>query len=107
MLQRPTPCTQLQAVFSRSPLLLGREALQKLAVIRNPRQALGVDVIERVRQRHLAIAVVMAVGFAIGGDIDQLGPFALSENASSSRPANLSPFFSSRSKATACEIGPS
>ena len=57
-------------------LLGGRVPLQVLAVVGEPRQALLLDVSKRVGQRHLAVAVVVAVGLAVGRDVDELGPVA-------------------------------
>ena len=36
----------------------------------------GLDVFERVGQRHFAVVMMMAVGFAVGGDVHQLRPVA-------------------------------
>ena len=51
--------------------------LQKFAVVGDLRQAAGFDVIQRIGQRHVAERMVMAVGFAVGGDVGQLRPVAL------------------------------
>src|SRR5581483_7419546 len=45
-----------------------RRDLQKFTVIRDARELPGFDLIERIGERHLAMAVMMTVGFAIGGN---------------------------------------
>ena len=71
--QRPTPWTQLQAVFSTiSTSCAGGCARQVLAVVGQPGEAVRLDVVEGVGERHLAVAVVVAVGLAVGRDVHQL-----------------------------------
>ena len=50
----------------------GRHLGQKQSVVHDPREFLLVDVVERIRQRHVAFAVVVAVRLAVGGDVDEL-----------------------------------
>ena len=47
---------------------------QILAIIGDARELVAFDVIQRVGERHVAVRMVMAVGFAIGGDVHELGP---------------------------------
>ena len=56
-----------------------RRGGEKLAVVRDARQLLLVDVVERVRQGHVAVAMMVAIRLAVGGDVDELrmiAPFA-------------------------------
>jgi hypothetical protein len=45
---------------------------EELAVIGEAGEVIGFDVTEGVGESHFAVAMVMAVGFAIGGDMDEL-----------------------------------
>ena len=45
---------------------------QVFAVVRQPCQVPGLDVLQRVRQGHLTVTMVVPVGFAIGGNVHQL-----------------------------------
>src|SRR5690606_38850036 len=49
---------------------------QKLPVVGEAGDALLLDVVQRVGQSHVGLAAVVAVGFAVGGDVDELGPGA-------------------------------
>ncbi len=53
-----------------------RKFFEKFAVIGNFRELLRFDAIERVGQRHFAVAVMMAVRFAIGRNVHHLRPSA-------------------------------
>jgi hypothetical protein len=55
-------------------LVRGWVPLQVFAVVGEFGQLMGLDVIEGTGERHLAVAVVVAVGFAIGGNVHQLRP---------------------------------
>ena len=46
-------------------------------IVREAREIIGVDVIEGIRQGHVAMPVVVAIGLTVGGDMDQLRPRAL------------------------------
>ena len=50
---------------------------QVLAVVGELREIVALDMTERVRQCHFSPAMVMAVGFAVGADVDQLIPIPL------------------------------
>jgi hypothetical protein len=54
-----------------------REALQVVPVDRDLGQAALLDVAQGVGQGHLAEAVMVPVGLAVGGDVDDLGPASL------------------------------
>ena len=61
-----------------------------------------------MRKRHVAVAVVVAVRLAVGGDVDQLlRPRALVGECAQQAVGENSPLSRSRSKATAWEMGPS
>ena len=49
---------------------------QEGAVVRERRRALGLDLLDCRRERHLAEAVVVAIGLAIRRAVDELGPRA-------------------------------
>src|SRR5215510_8417788 len=44
------------------------------SVVGEPRELLGFDGVQSVGERHVAEAMMMAVAFAIGGDMDELWP---------------------------------
>ena len=52
------------------------DAVQILAVVRELRELVRFDVMQRVGERHLAVAMMVAVALAVGGDVDQLRPVA-------------------------------
>ena len=54
----------------------GGVSLQKLSIVREAGLAAGFDKIESVSQGHLPVEVVVPVGFAVRGDMDQLRPAA-------------------------------
>ena len=56
---------------------LWRMFFQKLTVIGQPRQALGLDSMQRIRQGHFTLPMMMAVGLAVGGDVHQLIALAI------------------------------
>ena len=66
-----------RGVLENLGIVLGWMLLQKFPVVSNLRQAAGLDVPERVRQRHVAEGMVMSVGLAVGCDMGQLRTFAL------------------------------
>ncbi len=80
---------------------------QVFAIVGNPGKLVAFQIIEGIGQRHVAVRMMMAVGFAIGGNVHDLRPVALGLKPLSSRCANRSPSVSKFSKATACEMGPS
>ena len=51
----------------------GGEFLEELAVVGEAGEVVVLDPVEGVAEGHLAVAVVVAVGFAVGGDVDELG----------------------------------
>ena len=55
--------------------------LQKLAIVRDRRQLVGLDVRQRIGQRHVTVLVVMPVGFAVGRDVHELRITAFREAA--------------------------
>jgi hypothetical protein len=65
------------------------------------------DELQRVRERHLAVAMMVAVRLAVGGDVDELRMRARVAERAGRRCARFSPRARSRSNATAREIGPS
>jgi len=50
----------------------GRKFFEKLAVVREACEVIVLDVVEGVAKRHLAVFMVMAVGFSVGGDVGEL-----------------------------------
>ena len=60
-------------VFDDLGLPLGREFLEELAVVGEAGVAVVLDPVHGVGERHLAVLVVVAVGFAVGGDVGELG----------------------------------
>ena len=64
--------------------------------------------VQGVGERHLTAVVMVAVGFAVGGDVNELRPGSfLGESAQQAGSARFSPLSSRPSNATPCEIGPS
>ena len=59
-------------VFDDLDLVGRRVAFEELAVVSELRQAMGLDVVQRVSQRHVAKAVMVSVAFAVGGDVREL-----------------------------------
>src|SRR5262249_54144200 len=53
-----------------------RMLLEILAIVGQPPQLVALDVVQRVGQSHFAVPVMVAVGLAVGGNIDQLTPLA-------------------------------
>ncbi len=45
-------------------------------IVRDPRQLALIDVVERVGECHVAVAMMVTVGLTVGGDVDELGPLA-------------------------------
>jgi hypothetical protein len=50
----------------------GRMGGEEFAVIGQARELIGFDVLEGVGEGHFTVAMVMAVGFAVGGDMNKL-----------------------------------
>src|SRR5215813_547823 len=69
---RTTPGTVLDDLR----LVLRRMFLEVLAIIREPSNALLLDVLQCIRERHVAVGVMMSVAFAIRGDMHELRPIA-------------------------------
>ena len=46
---------------------------QILAIVGQTGKLIGLDIIQRIGQGHVTVSMMMAVTFAVGGDIDQLG----------------------------------
>src|SRR5260370_21010 len=44
----------------------------RTSVVRALREVVLFDVVQRVGERHVAVAVMMSVRFAVGGDVDEL-----------------------------------
>src|ERR1700730_2650156 len=55
---------------------LRRKHREKLTVVRDLRVALLLDPEQRIAKSHLAVTVMVAVAFSIGGDMDKLWPVA-------------------------------
>ena len=53
----------------------GRQ-LEELSVVRQLCELVLFDVVERVGERHVALRMMMAVGLAVGRDVDELRPLA-------------------------------
>ena len=72
--QRSTPWTQLQEVSSAtSASHCGREFFEELAVVGEVGLVAVFDPVHGVGERHLAVLVMVAVAFAVGGDVGELG----------------------------------
>ena len=85
-----------------------REPLQVIAVDRDLRELVLLDVLEGVGQGHVAEAVVVPVGLAVGRDVDELGaPSLPRRRPATSLFAKSSPFLRRLPKAISWEIGPS
>ena len=65
--------TTPRALLDDLHFVLGGAQRQKLAIHGNPSQAGILDVVQGIGQGHFAMAMVMPVGFTIGGDMRQLG----------------------------------
>src|SRR5215831_15536808 len=55
-------------------LVRGRVYGEVLAVVGELGEFVGLDVMQSVGERHLSLVVVVAVGFAVGGDVHELFP---------------------------------
>ena len=60
-------------VFDDFGLPRGREFFEELAVVGELGVAVVLDPVHGVGERHLAVLVVVAVAFAVGGDVGELG----------------------------------
>ena len=56
---------------------------EEFAVVGQLRQVLFVDEVDSVGKAHIAVAVMMAVGFAVSGDVHELGTGAIRRKSSS------------------------
>ena len=72
--QRSTPWAQDQEVSSTtSASQLRREIVEEFAVVGEAARGWSVfDAVHGVGERHLAVLVVVAVAFAVGGDVGEL-----------------------------------
>src|SRR5260370_31997341 len=61
--------------------LLRRMLLQIFGVVGDLREPLRFDVVERVGQGHVAVRVMVSIGFTVGCERDQLRPIAPSGGA--------------------------
>ncbi len=52
----------------------GRVPLQVVAVVRDVSQVVRLNVVEHIGEGHLPVAVMVAVGFPVRGNVDELGP---------------------------------
>jgi len=57
--------------------MCGRMRGKKFAVVCDPRQFIALDIVQRISQGHIAVRVVVSVGFAVGGDMNQLDRISL------------------------------
>ncbi len=64
-------------VFEDFDFMRGRMFREVFPVAGNLGELFGLDVIERISEGHLAVAVMMAVGFAVGGDVYKFRPGAV------------------------------
>src|SRR5881296_1024900 len=69
---RAAPC----AAFPDFHLDRGAMTLEILAVVGHHSRIVGLDLMERIGQCHIALVVVMTVCFAIRGDVNKLRPRA-------------------------------
>ena len=60
------------SVFDDLALELGRKLLEKAGVVGQLDGLVLLEQAQRVGQRHFAVLVVMAVGLAVGGHVNQL-----------------------------------
>ncbi len=58
-------------------LIHGRKFFQKLSVVREPHIGVGCDPFQRIGQRHIAMAMMMSVAFAVGCDVNELPRLAI------------------------------
>src|SRR5690348_12230208 len=73
-------------VFENLHVIGWRVFLQERSVVCDLGQVVRCDVMERIRKRHLAMLVMMAVTLAVGSDVHQLRPVSLvGESAHQSR----------------------
>ena len=64
-----------RGVLAKLDLPGWRVEVEELAIHRELREVLLFDVAQCITERHLAMAMVVSVGLAIGRDVDQLGMF--------------------------------
>jgi hypothetical protein len=62
-------------------LVVRRETLQELRVVGEPDTVARVQPQQRVGERHVAVAVVVAVGLTVGRDVDHARPVVAGEGA--------------------------
>src|SRR5262249_37740124 len=67
---RATPCAPLPDFGLMCRWMKG----EVLAVVRQSGEVVGFDMVQSVSQRHVALFVVMAIGFTVGRDVDNLRP---------------------------------
>ena len=61
-----------RCVFDHLGLPCGREFFEELAVVGELGVAVVLDPVHRVGEGHLAVLVVVAIAFAVGGDVGEL-----------------------------------
>src|SRR5262245_50984389 len=64
-------------VFVNLDLPLGRVEFQVFAIVREADLRVPRQLIEDKRQGHVAVCVMMAIGFAVGGNVDELRVVAI------------------------------
>ncbi|MFO0635691.1 MAG: hypothetical protein U0168_22860 [Nannocystaceae bacterium] len=74
-----------RAALDHAGLVLGRMLREELTVVGQPDLGRLLERVQRVGQRHVAVAMVVAVGLAVGRDVDQLRPVAAVEGAAQPR----------------------
>ena len=98
-------------VFDDLGLPLWGEFFEELAVVGEAGLVAVFDPVHGVGEGHLAVLVVVAVAFAVGGDVGELGGFGVVGRGgwkpSRRRLAKSSPLLRRPSKAMAREAGPS
>ena len=65
-------CATPRGIVDNLALVFGRKLFQKACVIRQVHSLVRLKHAQRVRQCHLAVLVMMAIGFAVRSHMDQL-----------------------------------
>jgi hypothetical protein len=61
-------------VFDDFNFVSGRIDGEVLAIVGELRQLFGLNMVEHVSERHVTLEMVVAVGFAVGGNVHELLP---------------------------------
>src|SRR5262245_2624691 len=69
--------TAPRGFFNNLDLVGRRMSFEVFAIVRKLCQLIGLDGVKCIGKSHVAEAVVMAVTFTVGGDMDELGPLAV------------------------------